>query len=130
MKYCASSPFIANGRASSWTTASDRTVFRRIGVARWPLAGQIARIDVFGSELVPLPSQNHTKIIAITQARTGSTRLPGKVLREVCGKTLLEHHVDRLSRAARLDGVVVATTTNPADQCRCAPETGCRPEPA
>jgi len=64
---------------------------------------------------VPLPSQNHTKIIAITQARTGSTRLPGKVLREVCGKTLLEHHVDRLSRAARLDGVVVATTTNPAD---------------
>jgi len=52
-----------------------------------------------------------SRIVAITQARTGSTRLPGKVLREVCGKTLLEHHVDRLLRADRVDAVVVATST-------------------
>ncbi|MEX1148147.1 MAG: glycosyltransferase family protein [Sphingomonadales bacterium] len=55
------------------------------------------------------------RIVAITQARTGSTRLPGKVLRVVAGKTLLEHHVDRLMRASRLDRVVVATTTAPPD---------------
>jgi len=56
-----------------------------------------------------------SKIVVITQARTGSTRLPGKVLREVCGKTLLEHHVDRLLRAGRVDDVVVATSTASGD---------------
>lgn len=55
------------------------------------------------------------KIVVITQARTGSTRLPGKVLREVCGKTLLEHHVDRLLRADRVDEVIVATSTASGD---------------
>ena len=49
----------------------------------------------------------------ITQARTTSTRLPGKVLIEVAKKTLLDHHLDRLA-ASGLD-VFVATTTNAAD---------------
>jgi spore coat polysaccharide biosynthesis protein SpsF len=50
----------------------------------------------------------------ITQARTTSTRLPGKVLLEVGGRTLLDHHLDRLL-AAGLD-VYVATTTNATDE--------------
>lgn len=58
---------------------------------------------------------NPVKIVIITQARTGSSRLPGKILREVAGKTLLEHHVDRLSRTRQVNGVVVATTTEPGD---------------
>jgi len=49
----------------------------------------------------------------ITQARTTSTRLPGKVLVQVAGRTLLEHHLDRLRDSGHQ--VIVATTTNPAD---------------
>jgi spore coat polysaccharide biosynthesis protein SpsF len=51
----------------------------------------------------------------ITQARMTSTRLPGKVLKTVLGKTLLEHHIERLRRA-KVDEVVVATTTNAEDE--------------
>ena len=36
------------------------------------------------------------KILAITQARYGSTRLPAKILKEVCGMTLLEIHLHRI----------------------------------
>ena len=49
----------------------------------------------------------------ITQARTTSTRLPGKVLLEAGGRTMLDHHLDRL-RAADLD-TYVATTVNATD---------------
>jgi spore coat polysaccharide biosynthesis protein SpsF len=53
------------------------------------------------------------KIGVITQARATSTRLPGKVLLPVGGKTFLEHHLDR----AALSGlpVIVATTVNADD---------------
>ncbi|MEV6347050.1 glycosyltransferase family protein [Actinoplanes sp. NPDC051851] len=53
--------------------------------------------------------------LGIIQARMGSTRLPGKVLRRLGGRTVL----DRVVRAAResgiLDELVVATTVEPAD---------------
>lgn len=54
-------------------------------------------------------------IIGIIQARLGSTRLPKKVFREVKGKALLQHMVERLSKSAYLDKVVIATTDNPID---------------
>lgn len=47
------------------------------------------------------------KRLAIVQARMGSTRLPGKVLMDVWGRSLLERHVQRL-RMAKLDAIVVA----------------------
>ena len=53
------------------------------------------------------------RVGVVTQARTGSTRLPGKVLIEVAGRTMLDHHLDRLV-AAGLD-VYVATTDNASD---------------
>ncbi|MDH7472937.1 MAG: glycosyltransferase family protein [Anaerolineae bacterium] len=55
------------------------------------------------------------KVVAIIQARTGSTRLPAKVLLDISGASMLERVVTRTQRAKRLDGVVVATTVQPAD---------------
>lgn len=45
----------------------------------------------------------------------GSTRLPGKVLREAAGKTFLEHLLERLGYCHTLDSIVVATSTLSAD---------------
>jgi spore coat polysaccharide biosynthesis protein SpsF len=55
------------------------------------------------------------KIVAIIQARMGSTRLPGKVLKELAGQTVLARVVNRTRRAALLDEVVIATTLKPTD---------------
>ena len=55
------------------------------------------------------------RTVAIIQARTGSTRLPGKVLLPLLGEPVLAHVVRRVSRASRVDAVVVATTTAPGD---------------
>jgi spore coat polysaccharide biosynthesis protein SpsF (cytidylyltransferase family) len=54
--------------------------------------------------------------ILITQARTGSTRLPGKVLKEINGKSLLQIHLDRLKKCKSISEIIVATTTNSEDQ--------------
>ena len=54
-------------------------------------------------------------VVAIIQARTSSTRLPGKVLADVGGRTMLARVVRRTSRAALVDAVVVATSDAPAD---------------
>jgi spore coat polysaccharide biosynthesis protein SpsF len=45
----------------------------------------------------------------------GSTRLPGKVLRDICGKSMLARVVSRTQQATRLHEVVVATTRDTAD---------------
>lgn len=54
-------------------------------------------------------------IVAIIQARMGSTRLPGKVMKRIAGKPMLWHVVRRVQAAASPDTVVVATSTEPAD---------------
>lgn len=54
-------------------------------------------------------------VVCIIQARVGSTRLPKKVLREICGKTVLEHDVDRLKKVKNIDKIVIATTTEEKD---------------
>jgi len=56
------------------------------------------------------------KIVIINQARMTSTRLPGKVLKEVMGKPLLEYQIERLKKVKLADELVIATTVNPADQ--------------
>ncbi|MFW6135295.1 MAG: cytidylyltransferase domain-containing protein [Chloroflexota bacterium] len=55
------------------------------------------------------------RVVAIVQARMGSTRLPGKVLLDLAGEPMLTRVMERLARAERLDEVVVATTVEPAD---------------
>jgi len=55
------------------------------------------------------------KLVTIIQARMGSTRLPGKVLLDLRGKTVLARVVERVRRSKLAGVVVVATTTEPAD---------------
>ncbi len=57
----------------------------------------------------------HLRIVAIIQARMGSTRLPGKVLKPIAGQPLLWHIVHRLKKSKLIADVAVATTTNPLD---------------
>lgn len=53
--------------------------------------------------------------IAIIQARMGSTRLPGKILMDIEGRTMLERIIERVSAAKAITQVVVATTTEEDD---------------
>lgn len=50
--------------------------------------------------------------IAIIQARMGSTRLPGKVMINIKGKTVLNHIVDRVRYCNNIDKIIVATSTD------------------
>jgi spore coat polysaccharide biosynthesis protein SpsF len=55
------------------------------------------------------------KVVAIIQARMGSTRLPGKVVLDLTGEPMLARVVNRTRQARTLGEVVVATTVQPAD---------------
>lgn len=55
------------------------------------------------------------KVVAVVQARMESTRLPGKVLMDIEGQTMLSRVVHRVRQAEQLDDVVVATTDRTAD---------------
>ncbi len=54
-------------------------------------------------------------VVAIVQARMGSTRLTGKVLQDIDGKSMLARVVERLRRSHLINEVLVATTDLPAD---------------
>jgi len=54
-------------------------------------------------------------ILAILQARTSSTRLPGKVLKPLLGKPVLARHIERLQRCRKLDRLIVATSVDTSD---------------
>ena len=63
------------------------------------------------------------RAVATIEARMASSRLPGKVLREVGGVPLLGHLLTRLEACTTLGDIVVASTTNTADD---AIEAYCR----
>lgn len=54
-------------------------------------------------------------VIAIIQARMGSTRLPGKVLADLAGAPMLQRQLERVQRAKTLDQIVVATSNHSSD---------------
>lgn len=55
-------------------------------------------------------------ILGILQARTSSSRLPGKVLKHLLGEPMLARQIERLKRSARLDQLVVATSDQLEDE--------------
>lgn len=56
------------------------------------------------------------KTILITQARSGSTRFPGKILKEINFESLLEIHLKRLNKCKNISKIIVATTNKPEDK--------------
>ena len=55
------------------------------------------------------------RVVVITQARSGSTRLPNKVLKEIEGETLLQIHIDRIKQSRLIDKIYIATTDKAID---------------
>ena len=56
------------------------------------------------------------KTVLITQARSGSTRLPRKILKEINSESLLEIHLKRLNKCKNISKIIVATTDKPEDK--------------
>lgn len=55
------------------------------------------------------------KLVAIIQARMGSTRLPEKVLKPILDRPVLWHIVNRLRSVKKIDEIIVATSVQPND---------------
>ncbi len=54
-------------------------------------------------------------IVAITQARTGSTRLPNKIMMKINGDSLLKIHINRIKKSKKINSIIIATTTSQTD---------------
>ena len=80
------------------------------------MAGDYAMPDRRSGNLRPASEGEHIRIVAVIQARMGSTRLPGKVLKQVAGKPLLWHIVHRLRASRLIEDIAIATSTNPLDE--------------
>jgi len=55
------------------------------------------------------------KVVASIEARTGSSRLPGKVMMDIHGRPAIGRLVDRLRTCSTVDDIVLATTVSPQD---------------
>lgn len=64
---------------------------------------------------MPLNLVERRPVAAIVQARMSSSRLPGKVMRDISGRPMLWHVVNRLRSAQSIDKIVVATSTDSSD---------------
>ena len=55
------------------------------------------------------------KVVASIEARMGSSRLPGKVLMDIQGKSALDRLVSRLELSRKIDDIILATSSNSTD---------------
>lgn len=54
-------------------------------------------------------------IVCLIQARMGSTRFPGKILKKIQGKPMIEYIIERVKLSSKITNTVLATTTSPQD---------------
>ena len=54
-------------------------------------------------------------ISAVIQARMGSTRLPGKVLKKIDGKPILQYQIERVKKSKLINHIIIATTKEKKD---------------
>lgn len=54
-------------------------------------------------------------VVALLQARTSSTRLPGKVLKPLLGEPMIVRQIERVRRSRRIDRLMVVTSDSPSD---------------
>lgn len=59
-------------------------------------------------------------VLAVLQARCGSTRLPGKVLKPILGEPMLARQVERVKRSRLIDRLVIATSDDSTDDALAA----------
>ena len=59
--------------------------------------------------------QNNNDVVAIVQARFGSSRFPGKILKKIEGVTILEILIKRLLQSKKIKKIIIACSTNPKD---------------
>jgi spore coat polysaccharide biosynthesis protein SpsF (cytidylyltransferase family)/predicted dehydrogenase len=76
---------------------------------------QAARCHCAGTAVPMRGPTTATRIVTIIQARVNSKRLPGKVLVDICGKPMLARVIERVRSAKSAGVIIVATTSNPAD---------------
>ena len=54
-------------------------------------------------------------ILGVLQARTSSSRLPGKVLKKIIGKPMILHQIERIFKSKKIDKLIIATSINKDD---------------
>lgn len=54
-------------------------------------------------------------IVCTIEARMGSSRLPGKTMKKILGKHMLELLIERLKRSKYINDIIVATSVAPMD---------------
>jgi spore coat polysaccharide biosynthesis protein SpsF len=58
--------------------------------------------------MMAMNNKMHQNVVAIIQARMGSSRLPGKILLDIMGKPILWHVVNRLKHSEKINNIVIA----------------------
>lgn len=109
MKLAASCYADNHGSCKSFLSAGFSEEGRRVGHCLRD--GLRQDIILFGLT-APLPA---THTVAVLQARYGSSRLPGKVLKPLLGRPMLARQIERLRRSRCITNLVVATSNRPED---------------
>ncbi len=98
---------VASGRAPLVDLKQARDVLELVLAAKSSSTSQEQSISLW--------AERKGKVVAVIQARMGSSRLPGKSMAAIEGHPMLWHVVKRVERATLVSEVVVATSELPAD---------------